>query len=71
MKSAAQPAAFAKANKEILQQAREYARRLDETPVVIAVWDRQPGDGPGGTAEAVELWEAEGFDVDVIDLSAL
>lgn len=69
--AAAQPAAFAKANKEILHQARDYAGRLQETPLVIAVWDGQPGDGPGGTAEAVELWEAEGFDVDVIDILAL
>lgn len=65
------PAAFAAANQEVLRRAIEYAQRLDETPLVIAVWDGQPGDGPGGTAEAVALWQLEGYDVDVIDITRL
>ena len=63
--------AFAKANTEVLTRAIEYARRLDETPLIVAVWDRAAGDGPGGTAEAVELWQMEGFEVDVIDITQL
>ncbi|MEO8136244.1 MAG: tetratricopeptide repeat-containing protein, partial [Betaproteobacteria bacterium] len=63
--------AFADANQEVLRRAIEYAGRLDEIPVVIAVWDGQPGDGPGGTAEAVELWRAEGYAVEVIDITKL
>ena len=62
---------LAQANREILLQAKEYARRLDETPVVIAVWDGQVGDGPGGTAEAIRLWEEEGIDVDVVQIVEL
>jgi hypothetical protein len=64
-------AAFAKANTEVLRRAIEYARRLDEIPLVVAVWDGQAGDGPGGTAEAVELWQMEGYEVDVIDITRL
>ena len=61
-------AAFADANKRVQRLAVEYAKRLDEEPVVIAVWDRKSGDGPGGTAEAVALWNEEGCKVDVIDI---
>ena len=65
------PAVFAESNREVQRHARDYARRLDETPIVIAVWDRRPGDGPGGTADAVALWQEEGYDVDVIDITTL
>jgi hypothetical protein len=65
------PEAFADTNREVQRRAVEYARRLDETPVVIAVWDRQPGDGPGGTADAVALWTEDGYGVDIIDIMAL
>jgi hypothetical protein len=44
---------------------------LDETPIVIAVWDGRPGDGPGGTADAVALWREEGIEPDVIDITKL
>jgi hypothetical protein len=61
-------AAFADANKQVQRLAFEYARGLDEKPAVIAVWDRRAGDGPGGTADAVALWQEDGYDVDVIDI---
>ena len=32
--------------------------------VVLAVWNGQPGDGPGGTADAVQLWRDEGYEPD-------
>lgn len=64
-------AALAHANAEVLRRAIEYARRLDQTPLVVAVWDGRPGDGPGGTADAVELWQIEGYQVDVIDATQL
>jgi tetratricopeptide (TPR) repeat protein len=65
------PGAFADANREVQRRAVEYAKRLDETPVIIAVWDGKAGDGPGGTADAVALWREDGYDVEVIDLTAL
>ena len=65
------PAVFAATNREVQRQAVEYARRLDETPVVLAVWDKNPGDGPGGTADAVALWQEDGYEVDIIDITSL
>lgn len=65
------PRALADANREVQRLAVEFAQRLDETPIVLAVWDGKKGDGPGGTADAVALWKDEGFDVDVIDIGAM
>jgi hypothetical protein len=61
------PAAFGKANRQVFEKAVAYARSLDEKPIVLAVWDGQPGDGPGGTADAVQLWRDEGYQPEIID----
>ncbi|MGZ8847134.1 MAG: TRAFs-binding domain-containing protein [Pyrinomonadaceae bacterium] len=45
------------------------ARQLETTLAALAVWDAKDGDGPGGTASAVEHWRKVGLDVSVIDLS--
>jgi class 3 adenylate cyclase len=47
------------------------ADQLGADVVPLAVWDGRPGDGPGGTASAVERWRASGRTVDVIDLAEL
>jgi class 3 adenylate cyclase len=47
------------------------ARQLETDLVPLAVWDKQPGDGPGGTASAVEHWKKLGLDVQVIDLARI
>jgi class 3 adenylate cyclase len=47
------------------------SRQLDADLVPMAVWDRLPGDGPGGTAASVLRWEGQGYPVDVIDLSLI
>jgi hypothetical protein len=60
--------AFRASNIEVQKHTAQYAKLLDETAIVIAVWDGKPGDGPGGTADAVQLWEADGYDVDVISI---
>jgi tetratricopeptide (TPR) repeat protein len=60
-------AAFSNANTQVFKQAAAYARSLDEKPIVLAVWDGQPGDGPGGTADAVQLWRDEGYEPEIID----
>jgi tetratricopeptide (TPR) repeat protein len=63
--------AFEDANRQVFERAVAYARSLDEKPVVLAVWDGQPGDGPGGTADAVQLWREEGYEPEIIDTRTL
>jgi len=65
------PQAFAKANRQVQKLTLEYAERLDEKAIAVAVWDGKAGDGPGGTADAVRLWQDEGYAVDVIDITKL
>jgi class 3 adenylate cyclase/tetratricopeptide (TPR) repeat protein len=47
------------------------AEQLETELMPLAVWNCEPGDGPGGTASAVELWRSAGSDVKVIDLAAI
>lgn len=48
-----------------------FARRLDEEPVLLSVWNGATGDGPGGTSEAVGSWQAQGFPIEAIDIVTL
>jgi hypothetical protein len=67
-----QPAAYAACNRQLQQDAMAYARMLDERPILLTVWNGDPtGDGAGGTADAVREWQAEGYPVEVIDLSRI
>lgn len=34
----------------------------------LAVWDKKPGDGPGGTADTVNRWREQGHDATIIDV---
>ena len=65
------PDLFHRANREVQQRAITYAESLFGKPKVIAVWDGKPGNGKGGTADAVERWQFDGYDVDIIDPTAL
>ncbi|HXT62119.1 MAG TPA: TRAFs-binding domain-containing protein, partial [Pyrinomonadaceae bacterium] len=47
------------------------ARQLETDLLPLAVWDQKPGDGPGGTASAVEHWKNLGLEVQVIDLEKI
>ena len=47
------------------------ARQLETDLVSLAVWDQKPGDGPGGTASAVEHWQRLGLTPHVIDLTRI
>jgi class 3 adenylate cyclase len=47
------------------------ADELDTDLVCMALWDGKPGDGPGGTAAAVERWRKAGRRPHIIDLAAL
>ena len=51
--------------------AKMHADRLGTALTGLAVWDGQPGDGPGGTASAVEMWRSFDVSVTVIDPAAL
>jgi len=63
--------AFDKTNRVVFRRAVDYARSLDEKPIVLAAWDGQPGDGPGGTADALQLWRDEGYEPEIIDTRTL
>lgn len=47
------------------------ADELDTDLVCLALWDGKPGDGPGGTAAAVERWRNGGRQPQIIDLSEI
>jgi class 3 adenylate cyclase/tetratricopeptide (TPR) repeat protein len=47
------------------------ARQLETKLMPLAVWDGRSGDGPGGTAAAIENWRNAGLDFDVIDLAQI
>jgi tetratricopeptide (TPR) repeat protein len=65
------PEAYAACNRKILEEAIAKAKLLDEEPLLIAVWNGHPGDGAGGTADAVREWQNEGYPVEIIDISKL
>lgn len=65
------PAVFEYANTLLYGWAKLWAQQLDTQLVPLAVWDGQPGDGPGGTAAAVAIWREMGHAVEIVDLAAL
>jgi tetratricopeptide (TPR) repeat protein len=66
-----QPQAYADCNLKVLEEARSHANQLDQDPLLITVWNGNPGDGQGGTADAVRSWRNKGYRVDPIDISKL
>jgi class 3 adenylate cyclase/tetratricopeptide (TPR) repeat protein len=60
------PVAFAHCNEVFTGLAWLKADSLDVNVCGLAVWDGRPGDGPGGTADCVEEWRAQGMPVEVI-----
>ena len=57
------------ANELLLGLATIHARRLEAALIPVAMWDGISGDGPGGTASAVENWRARGCKPEIIDLA--
>ena len=55
----------------LLGMAQLRSRALDTDLVGLAVWDHNPGDGPGGTGETVKLWRRRGIKVVEIDTQPL
>jgi class 3 adenylate cyclase len=58
-------------NQLLLGLATIRARQLDTTLVPMAVWDGMSGDGPGGTASAIDSWRALAHNPTIIDLEKL
>ena len=64
-------AAYQDCNAKILEAAQSQAKLLNQKPILFAVWNGTPGDGKGGTADAVRAWQAKGYEVQLIDISKL
>jgi hypothetical protein len=62
--------AIVRTSKAISTEASMFAKGLDQKPILLAVWDGKAGDGPGGTADAIKVWGAQGHEVRVIDVHA-
>ena len=59
------------ANQVLHGLARMHAGQLGVELSHLAVWDRKPASGLGGTATSVERWMRAGLDVAIIDVAAL
>jgi len=58
-------------NQLLLGLASIRASQLDTGLTPMAVWDRSPGDGSGGTASVVEHWREIRLPVEIIDIVSL
>ncbi len=58
-------------NRFIYGMAKMRAEQLGTDLVPMAVWNRKPGDGIGGTAETIALWQQWGDEIEIIDLASL
>jgi tetratricopeptide (TPR) repeat protein len=66
-----QPQAYSDCTSKVFEEARKQASLLDQNPLLMTVWNGNPGDGRGGTADAVRNWKSQGNPVEVIDISNL
>ena len=58
-------------NQLLLGLASIRSRQLDARLVPLAVWNGQPGDGPGGASSVVESWRALGYEPAIVDLAKI
>jgi class 3 adenylate cyclase len=65
------PTTFEFANLMLHGLASNRAEHLETSLVRLAVWDGKPGDGPGGTASAVQQWQQLGHPVQIVTLPTL
>jgi hypothetical protein len=61
--------AYRHCNHAIQEEALHFAALLGEKPVLVAVWDGNPGAGDGGTAQFIQEWQKTGYDCELINLS--
>src|SRR5437588_4420431 len=59
------------ANQIVLGLATIRCRQLESRLIPLAVWNQQPGDGPGGAASVVQNWCSLGYNPEVIDLAKI
>jgi hypothetical protein len=64
-------AAYDRCNVMLQQEAIRLATSIGIKPILLAVWNGNPGDGRGGTADAVRGWIQQGYHAITIDLSKL
>ncbi len=48
-----------------------HARKLGTKIVPLAVWNREDGDGPGGTADIMQHWKGMGLKPQIIDINEI
>lgn len=63
--------AYDHCNQIIQDEAIKSAQKAGIEPVLLTVWNGNPGDDRGGTADAVKAWELHGYQIVVIDLAHL
>jgi hypothetical protein len=63
--------AYAACNQRVFEAALKKAQLFDDEQILITVWNGKPGDGAGGTADAVREWKREGHEAEEIDISKL
>jgi hypothetical protein len=61
-------AAYDRCNAEIQEAAIAYAQKTGSKPVLLTVWNGNPGEGRGGTADAVQAWKQRGYEVTMINI---
>jgi hypothetical protein len=66
-----QPAAYDRCNKTLQEEAIRWAADRRIKPMLVTVWNGNPGDGRGGTADAVKAWERKGYALELINLALL
>jgi hypothetical protein len=67
-----QAGAFEQCNIKIIDEAERLAKLFDDAdPVLLTVWNGNPGDASGGTAHAVKVWLQRNHPAHNVDLAAL
>src|SRR5205807_4644439 len=58
-------------NQLLLGLATIRCRQLESRLIPVAVWNQQPGDGPGGAASVVQSWRSLGRNPEIVDLAKI
>jgi class 3 adenylate cyclase len=58
-------------NQLVLGLATIRCRQLESRLIPLAVWNQQPGDGPGGAASVVRDWVSLGHNPEIVDLARI
>jgi class 3 adenylate cyclase len=58
-------------NQLLLGLATIRCRQLESRLIPLAVWNQQPGDGPGGAASVVQSWRSLGRNPEIVNLAKI